>query len=130
MHTASKSLPEIEDRLSNDFHCIAKWLTEQKLHLNSVKTKVILFGSRPALSQSPKLNIVFEGKLLQQVNYVQYLGVLLDSHLSWNDYLLQLRQKTSKTVKMLRRLSHMVPSETIDKLCIVITICIIHVCTI
>ena len=116
MHTASKSLPEIEDRLSNDFHCIAKWLSEQKLHLNSVKSKVILFGSRPALSQLPKLNIVFEGKLLQQVNYVQYLGVLLDSHLSWNDYLLQLRQKTSKTVKMLRRLSHMVPLETIDKL--------------
>ena len=129
MHTASKSLPEIEDRLSNDFHCIAKWLTEQRLHLNSVKTKVILFGSRPALSQSPKLNIVFEGKPLQ-VNYVQYLGVLLGSHLSWNDHLLQFRQKTSKTVKMLRRLSHMVPSETIDKLCIVITICIIHVCTI
>ena len=33
MHTASKSLPEIEDRLSNDFHCIAKWLTGQRLHL-------------------------------------------------------------------------------------------------
>ena len=116
MHTASKSLPEIEDKLNNDFHCIVKWLTEQRLHLNSVKTKVILFGSRPALSRSPKLNIVFEGKLLQQVNCVQYLGVLLDSHLSWNDHLLLLRQKTSKTVKMLRRLSHMVPFETIDKL--------------
>ena len=116
MHTASKSLSEIEDKLSNDLHCFAKWLTKQRLHLYSVKTKVILFGSRTALSQSPKLNIVFESKLLQQVNYVQYLSVLLVSHLSWNDHLFQLRQKTSKAVKMLRRLSHMMPLETIDKL--------------
>ena len=35
---------------------------------------------------------------------MKYLGVILDN--SWNDHVRQLRNKTNKTVKMLRKLSH------------------------
>ena len=51
-----------------------------------------------------------------RVKSVKYLGVILDNHLSWNDHVRQLRNKTNKTVKMLRKFSHVVPSDTIKKL--------------
>ena len=35
---------------------------------------------------------------------MKYLGVILDN--SWNDHVRQLRNKTNKTVKMLRKLSN------------------------
>lgn len=51
-----------------------------------------------------------------QVKSMKYLGVILDNHLSWSDHVRQLRNEVNKTVKMLRKLSHVVPSETIKKL--------------
>ena len=112
MHTTSRSLDKIEYRLNNNLGRIANWLKRQKLHLNTVKSHVVLFGSRPALSRSPILHVALQGHRIEQVK----LGVILDSHLSWNDHVRQLRNKTNKTVRMLKRLSHIVPSHTVKKL--------------
>ena len=116
MHTTSRSLDEIEYRLNNDLERIANWLKRQKLHLNTVKSHVILFGSGPALSRSPILHVALQGHRIEQVKSVKYLGMILDSHLSWNDHVRQLRNKTNKTVRMLKRLSYIVPSDTVKKL--------------
>ena len=114
MHTTSRSLDEIEYRLNNDLERIANWLKRQKLHLNTVKSHVILSG--PALSRSPILHVALQGHRIEQVKSVKYLGMILDSHLSWNDHVRQLRNKTNKTVRMLKRLSYIVPSDTVKKL--------------
>ena len=53
---------------------------------------------------------------IEQVKIVKYLGVILDSHLSWNDHVRQLRNKNNKTVRMLKKLSHSVSSDIVKKL--------------
>ena len=81
MHTTSRSLDEIEYRLNSNLERIANWLKRQKLHLNTVKSHVILFGSRLALSRS-LLHVALQGHSIEQVKSVKYLGVILESHLS------------------------------------------------
>ena len=77
VHAASASILEIEHRLNDDLGQTAKWLRSKKLHINAVKTQVVLFGGRRALLKNPELNISLEGERLQQVNCVKYLGVML-----------------------------------------------------
>ena len=79
MHTTSRSLDEIEYRLNNDLERIANWLKRQKLHLNTVKSHVILFGSGPALSRSPILHVALQGHRIEQVKSVKYLGMILEA---------------------------------------------------
>ena len=60
--TASKFISEIEHQLISDLEEVSSWLRKQKLHLNAIKCCVVLFGSRPALSQSPRLRITLDGR--------------------------------------------------------------------
>ena len=62
IYTASKFIPEFEHRLNSDLVEVSSWLRKQKLHLNAIKCCVVLFGSRPALSQSPRLRITLDGR--------------------------------------------------------------------
>ena len=87
-----------------------------KIHLNAIKCCVVLFGSRPALSQSPRLRVTLDGRDLLQIQKVKYPGVVFDSHLSWNDHIEGLRSKTNRIVKMLRRLHQFVPPKAVQKL--------------
>ena len=116
LYTCSKSISEIQNRLNNDLVLISNWLRNHKLHLNVSKTKVVLFGSRRALSKVQSLNVNISGKVLQQVETIKYLGVILDNCLSWKPHItnLHVRNKTSRIVGMLRRLHHIVPFTTIQ----------------
>ena len=116
IYTASTFIPEIEHRLNSDLVEVSSWLRKQRLHLNAIKCYVVLFGSRPALSQSPGLRVTLDGNDLLQIQKVKYLGVVFDSHLLWNDHVEGLRSKTSQIVKMLRRLHQFVPPKAIQKL--------------
>ena len=116
VHAASSSILEIEHRLNDDLGQTARWLRSKKLHINAIKTQVVLFGSRCALSKNPELNISLEGGRLQQVNCVKYLGVMLDNILSWNAHVDHLQRKTNRIVKMLRRLRYTVPSCVIQNI--------------
>ena len=110
VHAASASILEIEHRLNDDLRQTAKWLRSKKLHINAVKTQVVLFGGRRALLKNPELNISLEGERLQQVKCVKYLGVMLNNNLSWSAHVDYLQRKTNRIVKMLRRLRYTVPS--------------------
>ena len=113
--TASKFIPEIEHQLISDLEEVSSWLRKQKLHLNAIKGCVVLFGSRPALSQSPRLHVTLDGRDLLQIQKVKYVGIVFDSHLSWNDHIKGLRSKTNRIVKMLCRLRQFVPPKAVKK---------------
>ena len=97
---------------TSDLVQVSSWLRKQKIHLNAIKCCVVLFGSRPALSQSPRLCVTLDGNTLLQM--VKYLGVVFDSHLSWNEHIEGLRSKINRIVKMLCRLHQFVPPKAVQ----------------
>ena len=61
--------------------CGTLWLQSSHLCLN-VKSKYMFVGSRQKL-MGKSFNVSVGGALLTQVNSICYLGVLIDSTLSW-----------------------------------------------
>ena len=51
--------------------------------------------------------------LLDQKTYIKYLGILIDSNLTWKYHISYLTSKISKTIGVIARLRHFVPSSTL-----------------
>ena len=57
-----------------------------------------------------KLPIKINNILIEQVPHFKFLGITIDSHLNWNQHILQLGNKLSRTTGVLSRLKNYVPS--------------------
>ena len=53
---------------------------------------------------------------LEQKHYAKYIGVLIDSHLSWRYHIDYISSKISKGVGIIARLRHFVPTSTLLKI--------------
>ena len=74
------------------FKDIDSWLTKvflvlyNKLLINPSKTNLILFGMRQLLSKILDVRVPFLGQNLAPVPSVKYLGVILNSNLTFNEH--------------------------------------------
>ena len=61
-----------------------KWCTANKLTLNASKTKLMVFGTRSKVKKARQVRVYVAGTQLQIVPTYKYLGLTLDSTLSFN----------------------------------------------
>ena len=73
------------DQLQTDFNSLAKWCDNNLLSINIKKTKVMTFGTKQKIDKVPQLTINFKRKTIEQVNTYKYLGIHLDSSLSFKE---------------------------------------------
>ena len=81
----------------------SKYLTFRKLTLATNKTKAIVFSRRRKVETIP--NIIFQKCTIEVVNSFKYLGVVVNSKLSWNEHINQVCQTAQKAMNILRSLS-------------------------
>ena len=109
---SSKNVKTIETVMNYELKLMSKWMKLNKLSLNTDKTKLIIFHSRHKSFDKDSLSIKFNGKKLIPVNFVKYLGMFLDNHLSWDYHINQLSKKLSRANGILAKLRHNAPIET------------------
>ena len=69
--------------MQSDLDTVASWLCSSHLCLNVLKSNAMLIGSRQKISNKP-LNVSVGGAALRLVSSIRYLGILIDSTLSWS----------------------------------------------
>ena len=69
--------------MQSDLDAVASWLCSSHLCLNVLKSNAMLIGSCQKISNKA-LNVSVGGAALRQVSSIRYLGVLIDSTLSWS----------------------------------------------
>ena len=69
--------------VANDLRTLTKWCRNNQLTVNINKTKVMLFGSRNMLKRGTRKDIFINETKLQYVNHFNYLGIKLDSSLTF-----------------------------------------------
>ena len=99
------------------FSRLYKWLRNNKLSLNTVKTEFMIIGTLPRLNQldsSPESTpyaIAVDGQEGKRVNLVEYLGMMFDDKLVWVHHIYYISSKIIRGAGILKRIRHFIPRD-------------------
>ena len=97
-------------KLQSDLNNLSNWLCANKLKLNAVKTKYILFNKDGI---SPQVHLEVDGESICGVKSMKFLGIYLDSNLSFIEHYSNLHTKLLKSAHVIKSLSKFVPEESL-----------------
>ena len=96
------------DVINEELSKICDWLGANKLSLNIVKTKYMLYHSINKRVIYPKLKI--NNKNIDRITQFNFLGVILHERMSWKQHIEHIRLKIAKTIGIIYRLKSIYPS--------------------
>ena len=104
-------LPAVEQRLQEDVSRIADWTSENRMVLNTSKTKTLLATGKRLKKKVPDkaLKIACNGSEIEQVTSQKLLGVTLDSHLNFTEHIDDLCKKVAQRIAVLKKIKRNLP---------------------
>ena len=106
---SSRNLPDLIDTINHDLLNISKWLSLNQLTLNVTKSKFMIVGSRQKMNAVDPVNLSLVGKPLFQSDTFTYLGVKLNTNLSWTDHVHWIYAKVLKKLSLFKRIKCYLP---------------------
>ena len=99
------------------------WLSANKLQLNTKKTKYILFGPKGNnITTNVTANLSINGSVLERAGIqqteksVQFLGLYVDEHLTWEHHIAMLRSKILRSIFALNKVKNIFPHDILKSL--------------
>ena len=91
----SSSLKKLETEMNKELKKISTWLIVNRLSLNVKKTNFVVFHpfNKPI---KKKITLKFHRKTIKEVKHIKYLGVIVDSSLSWKEHISKILKTISK----------------------------------
>jgi hypothetical protein len=102
---------DIESNINEELANIHTWLKVNKLSLNLNKTKAMVFHTKRRAVVLPKICI--DQHEVGFVDSFNYLGIILDKHLSWSNHTDMIGNKISKLSGILNKLKNFLPQYTL-----------------
>ena len=99
---------EIQSSIIRELQEICKWLDLNKLCLNVAKSKFMLFHMPQSVT--PLLHFDLNGSPIEYIHEFNFLGLTLDSSLSFKFHLTKIGNKISRVIGLLHKLKHIIPS--------------------
>ena len=96
-----------EQEINKELEKLNLWFKLNKLTLNVDKTKCMFFHKRRAV---PSINLSMNNIPIDIVPHFNYLGIILDKHLSWKTLITMVTGKLSKISGILNRLKYIYPT--------------------
>ena len=97
--------------LNDELEQKSYWLLVNKLSLNKLKSKFMLFHQPQKRVTIPKLKI--NNTLIECVDEFNYLGLIINKHLKWNSHVNKIGNKISQTIGVINKLKHLIPQKTL-----------------
>ncbi len=98
----------IQKTLNKELQELVEWLRANRLSLNVAKTEFIIFRP-PRKSLNNRITLKLDQKTIFESTKIKYLGLLLDSRLTWKFHINELCKKLCRSVGMLYKLRHLCP---------------------
>ena len=99
----SDNLSKLEKTVNKELEKLHEWLCLNRLSLNITKTNFVIFHA----TNKPMNNVVtilINKHAIDEVKYVKYLGILIDSQLTFKNQIDELTKKISRAVGVLYKL--------------------------
>ena len=101
------------------FFNVCKWLRNNKLSLNTVKTEFMIIGTLPRLNrldsspESTLYTIMVDGQEVKRVKLVKYLGLIVDIKLVLEQHMDYISSKIICGIGILKRIRHFIPRDSL-----------------
>ena len=116
MSMSDEILSNAQLKLNKDLKTLGYWLHVNKLSANLVKTEYMIVASAHKLKSvnySPLIRII--KKPTKWVHRTDYIGLVIDEKLSWEEHIKSLCKKISSAVTAIRQVNYL-PQNTLIKL--------------
>ena len=112
---ASSNIGEITKSMNAELENLRKWLQENKLALNAVKTTSMIIGTNRTLHQSNRGELIqahlkISEKAIGQKTAVKYLRVILDNEMNRKDHINIVSSKVSRAIGMIEYAKKVLPT--------------------
>ena len=77
---------------------ISKWFKLSKLSLNIKKSNHIMFRNKGKIVNNVNRVLKIDNVIIVQVNRCKFLGVIINSNLTWQDHIETICKKISKSI--------------------------------
>ena len=101
---SAKNIDELLFEINKELPNIYDWLCANKLTLNLRKTKYLIFQPRQKVDYNLLFPLSIAGQFLEQVSKIKYLGIYIDSHLSWHDHIDYVCDRVSKSINIMTKI--------------------------
>ena len=91
--------------MAGELKKMKSWFDSNKLTLNLNKTKFIIFGNRTYNTQK---RLTIDNIEIERVNEIKFLGVIIDSKLSWKSHIQYITAKIAKSIAILHKVKHLI----------------------
>ena len=103
IYATGKNLKQVFSKVQKDLGNLEDWCSANGIHINTNKTKYVLFNNSSRLN-SDAHTLTFKGKLLERQTQFNYLGVILDEHLTFENQIKSTINKVSAKISQLKKL--------------------------
>ena len=113
IYASGDSVSEVIRKLQSCLSNISSWYRENRLKINSDKSKVMLVGSEAQLKSWNVDDFIlnYEGMPLELVDNVKHLGMTINSDISWDFHVQRLCRNMYYQLSLLRRLRRIFPRD-------------------
>ena len=102
----TRMLREAQQKINDDLAVPGEWLAANKLSTNLIKTEYMILATAPKLiKMNFSLLIKLNAKPIKRVSTSDYLGLIIDKRLSWQQYISSLKLKISSALMALRQVA-------------------------
>ena len=108
VYWSANSVDTLRDCTNNSIACIKQWYDMNKLIINTAKSNFMVVSSkqRHVLSGASNIDVRLGNENIKHIYCIDYLGVKLDAHLTWNDQIDTVCKKLVFIISPLSRLRH------------------------
>ena len=102
IYLESADLKKLEKTMNKELEKLHEWLCFNRLSLNISKTNFVIF--HPINKPKVPVTILINKEAIDEEQYVKYLGILIDSQLTFKQHINELRKKISRSIGILYKL--------------------------
>ena len=103
------------DFQNNNLKFVSNWLLANKLSLNVDKTNFILFHP-PHESISHVVKLLIANREIKQEHFIKYLGLHIDSRLSWKFHIFHISKKIKRCIGILSKIRYFFSQQVLVQL--------------
>ena len=109
IYLESDNLNVLEKTMNKELEKLHEWLCLNRLSLNISKTNFVIF--QPINKPKVQVTILIDKEAIEEEQYVKYLGILIDSQLTFKFHIEELNKKVSRAIGVLYKLRPYVNSK-------------------